>query len=62
MYQDGDSVANVGKEQKFQFVFDSNQQTTLLLDLKYSHKDLFEKGANLLRTNAILKIKYSPDL
>lgn len=41
MYQDGDSVADVGKEQKFvSLAFDYKPTDNFTMDLNYAHREL----------------------
>ncbi|RBQ32240.1 TonB-dependent siderophore receptor [Arcobacter sp. FW59] len=45
LYQDGDSVADVGKEQKFvSLAFDYKPTDNFTMDLNYAHRDLKQKN------------------
>lgn len=71
LYQDGESVADIGKEQKFISVsFDYKPTDNLHLDLNYAHRDLTKTGQKLsvslsdndaLRPILDVSKKYSPD-
>ncbi|WP_418179476.1 TonB-dependent siderophore receptor [Aliarcobacter lanthieri] len=48
LYQDGDSVADVGKEQKFvSLAFDYKPTDNFTMDLNYAHRDLERKNQKL---------------
>ncbi|WP_418185573.1 TonB-dependent siderophore receptor [Aliarcobacter vitoriensis] len=70
LYQDGDSVADVGKEQKFvSLAFDYKPTDNFTMDLNYAHRELertnqkliFVIGANTIRPTLDVSKNYSPD-
>ena len=71
LYQDGDSVANVGKEQKFvSLAFDYKPTDNFTMDLNYAHRELdrknqkpfFNIGANTFRPILDISKGYTSDL
>lgn len=69
LYQDGDSVANVGKEQKFvSLAFDYKPTDNFTMDLNYAHRELERTNrkshitVNSLRPNLDVSKSYSSDL
>ncbi|RBQ28746.1 TonB-dependent siderophore receptor [Aliarcobacter vitoriensis] len=60
LYQDGDSVADVGKEQKFASIsFDFKPTDNFTMDLNYAHRKLIktnQKPAFNIRTNTVRPI------
>ncbi|WP_419675543.1 hypothetical protein ACN2CX_06720 [Aliarcobacter butzleri] len=55
MYQDGDSVADVGKEQKFvSVVFDYKPTDDFTIDLNYARRELKRKNQKLFNVGSIL--------
>ncbi|MFY4783115.1 TonB-dependent siderophore receptor [Aliarcobacter butzleri] len=49
LYQDGDSVANVGKEQKFASItLDYKPTDNVFLDLNYAHREQFRNNMKLM--------------
>jgi len=71
LYQDGDSVAGVNKEQKFvSLVFDYKPTDDFIMDLKYSHRELkrsnqklnYSLNAGASRPTIDVRKNYSPDL
>ncbi|QKF73238.1 TonB-dependent siderophore receptor [Aliarcobacter faecis] len=70
LYQDGDSVENVGKEQKFvSLAFDYKPTDNFTMDLNYAHRDLkrtnqklpFTVSSNTARPKLDVSKNYSPD-
>lgn len=70
LYQDGDSVANVGKEQKFvSLAFDFKPTDNFTMDLNYAHRELertnqklpFVVSSNTTRPTLDVSKNYSPD-
>lgn len=70
LYQDGDSVADVGKEQKFvSLAFDYKPTDNFTLDLNYAHRELertnqklpFVISSNTTRPTLDVSKNYSPD-
>ncbi|WP_323592625.1 TonB-dependent siderophore receptor [Aliarcobacter butzleri] len=70
LYQDGDSVANVGKEQKFvSLAFDYKPTDNFTMDLNYAHRELertnqkmpFVISSNTTRPTLDVSKNYSPD-
>ncbi|WP_026802909.1 TonB-dependent receptor [Aliarcobacter lanthieri] len=70
LYQDGDSVADVGKEQKFvSLAFDFKPTDNFTMDLNYAHRDLkrtnqkmpFVVSSNTTRPKLDVSKNYSPD-
>ncbi|MFW3338831.1 TonB-dependent siderophore receptor [Aliarcobacter butzleri] len=70
LYQDGDSVADVGKEQKFvSLAFDFKPTDNFTMDLNYTHRELertnqkipFTISSNTMRPTIDISKNYSPD-
>ncbi|MFY9094747.1 TonB-dependent receptor plug domain-containing protein, partial [Aliarcobacter butzleri] len=67
LYQNGELPSTTNTEQKaISFVFDWKPTDNFYTDIKYSHKDLFEKGANTVFNSVtnrpiIKNQSYSPD-
>jgi len=70
LYQDGDSVADVGKQQKFiSLAFDYKPTDNFIMDFNYAYRDLdrtnqkltFVIGANTARPKLDVSKNYSPD-
>ncbi|MCR8710071.1 TonB-dependent receptor [Aliarcobacter butzleri] len=70
LYQDGDSVADVGKEQKFvSLAFDYKPTDNFTMDLNYAHRELertnqklpFTVSSNTTRPKLDVSKNYSPD-
>ncbi|MCR1815537.1 TonB-dependent receptor [Aliarcobacter butzleri] len=70
LYQDGDSVADVGKEQKFvSLAFDYKPTDNFTMDLNYAHRELertnqklpFVVSSNTTRPTLDVSKNYSPD-
>ncbi|RBQ30366.1 TonB-dependent siderophore receptor [Arcobacter sp. FW59] len=70
LYQDGDSVADVGKEQKFvSLSFDYKPTDNFTMDFNYAHRKLerenqkstFVIGSGIVRPNIDVSKNYSPD-
>jgi iron complex outermembrane receptor protein len=70
LYQDGDSVADIGKQQKFiSLAFDYKPTDNFIMDFNYAYRDLYRTnqklpfviGTNTARPKLDVSKNYSPD-